>query len=188
MNEEKKILPNDEDNALEKKFIAIFNASEYKLYTLVLHLTKSDQYAKDILQEVFLSLWDQRYNLSAINNPEAWLYRVTENKVIDFLRKAAVNERLKKVLLQNLQEIITNEAVVMIETKECELIIRKAIDSLPPKRRLIYTLHREKGLSYQEIADELRVSRHTVKNQLFTALRSVRNFLARHTGFFSFFC
>ena len=188
MSKEHTILSGDGDKELEKKFIAVFNACEYKLYTLVLRLTKSDQYAKDIVQEVFLALWDHRAHLASLGNPEAWLYRVTENKVVDFLRKAAVNERLKRVLQQNLQEGVNNEGIGLMDAKECELIIRKAIESLPPKRRLIYELHREKGLSYQEIADELRVSRHTVKNQLFTALQSVRNFLVRNTGLFTFFC
>ena len=92
----------DRDPELEVHFIRIFREHEYKLYTLALRLTKSDLYAKDIIQEVFLSLWDHRDNIAGIHNIEAWLYRVTENKVLDFLRKAAVNARLKKALWENL--------------------------------------------------------------------------------------
>jgi RNA polymerase sigma-70 factor (ECF subfamily) len=117
---------------------------------------------------------------------EAWLYRVTENKVLDFLRKAAVNSRLKKALWENLQDILTNETIDLVEAKECESIISKAVDSLPPQRQLIYRLNRDKGLSYQEIADELSVSRHTVKNQVFSALESIRKFLSRHRLLFLF--
>jgi RNA polymerase sigma-70 factor (ECF subfamily) len=160
--------------------MGIFKAHEQKLHTLVLRLTKSDQYAKDIIQEVFLALWDQQENIHNIQNIEAWLYRVTENKVIDFLRKAAVNERLKQALWQNLREIIQNDTVDFIEARECESILRKAINQLPPRRKLIYELNREKGLSYREIADELQVSSHTVKNQLFSAMDSIRKFLTRH--------
>lgn len=177
----------DRDTELEAHFIGIFREHEYKLYTLALRLTKSDLYAKDIIQEVFLSLWDHRSNIAAIQNMEAWLYRVTENKVLDFLRKAAVNTRLKKALWDNMQDILTNDAIDLVEAKECESIIRKAVDSLPPQRQLIYRLNRDKGLSYQEIADELSVSRHTVKNQVFSALESIRKFIVRHRLFLLFF-
>lgn len=176
----------DRDTELEVRFIRIFREHEYKLYTLALRLTKSDLYAKDIIQEVFLSLWDHRDNIAGIHNMEAWLYRVTENKVLDFLRKAAVNARLKKAIWENLQDILTNETINLVEAKEVESIISKAVDSLPPQRQLIYRLNRDKGLSYQEIADELSVSRHTVKNQVFSALESIRKFLSRHRLLFLF--
>lgn len=176
----------DRDTELEVHFIRIFREHEYKLYTLALRLTKSDLYAKDIIQEVFISLWDHRGNIAGIHNMEAWLYRVTENKVLDFLRKAAVNARLKKALYENLQDILTNETINLIEAKEVESIISKAVDSLPPQRQLIYRLNRDKGLSYQEISDELSVSRHTVKNQVFSALESIRKFLSRHQLLFLF--
>ena len=73
----------------EAIFNIIFREQEYKLYTLALRLTKSDQYAKDIIQEVFLKLWERLDRIDEIENVEAWLYRATENKVIDFLRKAS---------------------------------------------------------------------------------------------------
>ena len=187
MRNNESIRAGDREKDLEKDFIRIFRQHEYKLYTLAFRLTKSDQYAKDIIQEVFLSLWGYREHLHNIQNVEAWLYRSTENKVIDFLRKAAVNERLKKALWDNLREIIHNDAIDLIEARECESIIRTAINSLPPQRKLIYELNRENGLSYQEIADELRISRHTVKNQLFNALESIRRFLALNRPLFFFF-
>lgn len=186
MKDESNISATDRGENWEKDFIRIFRQHEYKLHTLALRLTKSDQYAKDIVQDVFLSLWSQQDQIDDIRNIEAWLYRITENKVVDFLRRAAVNEKLKKALFNNLQQIIHNDTEHLIEARECESIIRSAIDSLPPQRRLIYQLNREKGLSYQEIADELQVSRHTVKNQLFSALQSIRSFLLRTRMLFFF--
>jgi len=177
----------DCNDAVEKDFIRIFREHEYQLHTLALRLTKSDQYAKDIVQEVFLSLWSLQGKIRDIRNVEAWLYRATENKVIDFLRKAAVNERLKQALWQNLREIIHEDTADLIDAKECASILRKAIDDLPPRRKLIYELNREKGLSYQEIADELHVSSHTVKNQLFSAIESIRRFLNSHRTLILFF-
>lgn len=153
---------------------------------LVLRLTKSDQYAKDIIQEVFLKLWAQWDRIPEIENIEAWLYRLTENKVVDFLRKVSADTRLKQAILLNLKEII-NEPQALVEAKECSQIIQKAIDQLPPKRRIIYRLNRERGMNYREIAGELHLSTHTVKNQLSSALRSIRSFITNSMKLFFLF-
>lgn len=171
---------------MESLFSEIFREHEQRLYTLAFRLTKSDQYAKDIIQEVFLKLWEHRETLHTINNMEAWLYRLTENKTIDFLRKVAADSRLKEAIWNKMQQII-NEAEVCVAVKEYNEIIQKAINQLPPQRKLIYQLYKEEGLNYQQIADELHISKHTVKNHLFTAVRSVRNFLAKNVKAFSLF-
>lgn len=173
------------ENDLELLFAGIFKTYEYRLHTLALKLTKSDLFAKDIIQEVFLKLWEHRQSIHSIDNIEAWLYRLTENKVIDFMRKAAANGRLKEALWNKLPANQATEHTV--EVKEYDHIIQKAIDQLPPQRKLIYYLNREEGLNYQQIANELHISRHTVKNQLSTALQSIRRFIIQGARFLIFF-
>lgn len=163
----------------EALFGEIFRKYEYRLFALALRHTKSEQHAKDVIQEVFLRLWEYRDQLGTIRNPEAWLYRLTENKVIDFLRKAAADGRLKEAIWQQMP--LSREEEIPAETREYGHIIQQAIDRLPPQRKLIYQLNREKGLNYQEIASQLSLSRHTVKNQLSTALQSIRHFLSGMT-------
>ena len=177
---------NNHENTQEGLFSEIFRQQEHRLYTLALRLTKSDPIAKDIIQEVFLKLWEHRDRLHTIKNIEAWLYRLTENKIIDFLRKAAADARLKKTIWYHLQQIV-NETELHLAAKEYNKVIQQAIDQLPPQRKLIYQLNKEDGMDYQQIADELQISRHTVKNQLFTAVKSVRQFIGRNVKLFSFF-
>jgi RNA polymerase sigma-70 factor (ECF subfamily) len=172
-----------EEHTLELLFADLFKKHEYRLHTLVLKLTRSNQYARDIIQEVFLKLWEHRYNIHSIQNIEAWLYRLTENKVIDFLRKAAADCRLKEAIWKNQPEQL-NETEENVVAREYSQIIQKAVDQLPPQRKLIYYLNREKGLNYQEIADHLEISKHTVKNQLSTALHSIRTFLLKSARLF----
>lgn len=174
------------EKTIEILFSEIFRQHEHRLYTLALRLTKSDQAAKDIIQEVFMKLWEQRHNIHTIQNMEAWLYRLTENKVIDYLRKASADSRLKKMIWEQLQQIV-NEAEQYVSAKEYNEIIQKAINELPPQRRLIYQLNKQGGMNYHEIARELQLSKHTVKNQLFSAVQSVRRFITNNTKFFSIF-
>ncbi|HRO47998.1 RNA polymerase sigma-70 factor [Agriterribacter sp.] len=166
------------EHTLELRFTDIFKRHEYKLYTLALALTKSDQYAKDIVQDVFMKLWEHRNHIHTIANMDAWLYRLTENKVIDFLRKTAADKRLRDALWMNMQHMM-NETEETISSREYKQVIEKAINHLPPQRKRIYRLSKEQGLNYCQIAHELDISRHTVKNQLSSALRAVRNFLSR---------
>lgn len=172
------------EKSQELLFSKLFRQHEYRLYSLALKLTKSDQVAKDIIQEVFLKLWEHRCSIHTITNIESWLYKVTENKVIDFLRKASADDRLRQMVWLHLQQIV-NEAELYVAAKEYNEIIQKAIADLPPQRRLIYQLNKEDGMNYQQIADELHISRHTVKNQLFSAVQSVRRFLAKNARIFS---
>jgi RNA polymerase sigma-70 factor (family 1) len=178
---------NGDEHALELFFADVFKEHEHRLYTLALRLMKSEHYAQDVVQEVFLKLWEQRHHLHEIRNMEAWLYRVTENKIIDLLRKAAADSRLKETIWNNLSQT-RNDTDEWIEAKEYNRIIQNAIDLLPPQRKRIYCLHKKEGLNHAQIACELSISQHTVKNQLSAALQSIRNFVTRNSRlFFPFF-
>lgn len=172
------------EDALEILFSDLFRLHEQRLYTLALRLTKSDAIAKDIIQEVFLKLWENRDSIHAIQNMEAWLYRLTENRIIDFLRKTAADHRLRQAIWNNLRQIL-DEPNQYMAAKEYNEIIQKAIAQLPPQRKLIYQLNKEGGMNYQQIADQLSISRHTVKNQLFNAVQSVRRFITRNAKLFT---
>jgi RNA polymerase sigma-70 factor (ECF subfamily) len=177
------IITDGDESAFELLFTDIFKEHEYTLYMLALRMTKSDQQAKDIIQEVFLKLWECRHSIQNIENIEAWLYRITENKVIDHLRKTAADGRLKDAAWNAMQQML-NETEALISAKEYNQIIRKAIDRLPPQRKLIYQMNKDGELSYQQIADELKISRHTVKNQLSTAIQSIRSFFTKTVKIF----
>lgn len=158
---------------MESLFSEIFREHECRLHSLALTITKSHQLAEDIIQDVFTRLWEQKDSLGEIRNIESWLYRLTENRIIDFLRKAAADARLRANIWSNVTELV-DEAESRMVIKEYNEIIRKAINDLPPQRRLIYRLNKEEGKNYHEIATQLQLSPHTVKNQLHSATRSVR--------------
>lgn len=174
----------------ERRFLEVFRDQEARLFALALKMTKSAVHAQDLVQETFLRLWEHREEMPAIRNMDAWLYRVMENKLMDFLRKAAADERMREQIWSSLSGGPLSPAAIA-ENREYHALVGKAIDQLPPQRRLIYRLNREEGMSYTEIADELKISRHTVKNQLSSALQAIRAFIVKTSGplslFFSLF-
>jgi RNA polymerase sigma-70 factor (ECF subfamily) len=143
-------------DGFEAEFALLLKEHEHNLRVFAYRVTKCEQLAKDVVQEVFLKLWEHRDQFHQIENIKAWLYRVTENKLIDHLRKMAADTEMT------------------LSAKESEHIISQAIETLPAQRKIIYRLNREQYLSYDEIARALRISRHTVKNQISSALQNLR--------------
>lgn len=164
------------DKALELIFSDLFRAYEYPLYTLALKLSKDDFVAKDIIQEVFMSLWNMREKLHEINNIEAYLFRITRFKVIAQLRKLSADDRLKEKIWLALKDM-EQDGTARIEEREFEAVLAAAIGQLPLKRKRVYLLKTSEGKTYKDIADEMKISQHTVKNHLSAATASIRDFL-----------
>jgi RNA polymerase sigma-70 factor (ECF subfamily) len=158
---------------LEMEFSKVVREHTQTLYALSWRVTKCEQIAKDVVQEVFMKLWEHRHQFHEIENKEAWLYRVTENKLIDHLRKTAADRRMRDITWNSIRES-NNDTEQKLAARESGRLISRAIESLPPQRQIIYRMNREQFLSYKEIAEELNISRHTVKNQLSTALHYLR--------------
>lgn len=161
--------------AQEMLFNELFRTYEHPLYTLALRLSKDDFVAKDIIQEVFLTLWTMREKLHEINNIEAYLFRITRFKVIKYLRKVSADDRLKEkiwIALKDLEE----DGDARIEAREFDSILILAIAQLPAKRKQVYLLKNTEGKTYKDIADEMKISQHTVKNHLSSASEAIRKF------------
>jgi RNA polymerase sigma-70 factor (family 1) len=176
---------NGSDDHLLQLFNELFRGHEHKLYAFAVKVLRSDAQAKDIVQEVFLKLWTIRGQLHEIENIDAFLYRLTENKVYDQLRSAASREKTRQELWTRIQHTNDN-GVTPLEAKEYHQLVQQAIAQLPPQRKMIYLLSKEEGLKQQQIAAELQLSPHTVRNHLAEAFRSIRNFLKNNLqNFFS---
>lgn len=163
-------------NGNVKAFEQLFDTYRNDLYKFSLSMVCSKPYAEEIVQEVFLNLWLKR----DITNPElslkSYLFTMTRNKTISFLKKAANNKKLREEIFYKSQKSI-NPTERFIREEELKIVKEKALDLLPPRRRLIFEMSRNDGKSYEEIARELGISINTVKNQMSMALQTLREFL-----------
>ena len=162
-------------NTLEVYFIDLFKRHEYKLYTLVMNLTKSDEYAKDVVQDVFMKLWLQRSGIYTMDNIEGWLYNLTETRVIEFLKKTSCERRLRDSLWISMR----NNCMECVEEKpsgkEYSHIIEKAINALPPQRKQRYRLSKADGFNYHEFIEHIKNSRNKVKHQFSQVVHAFKN-------------
>jgi RNA polymerase sigma-70 factor (ECF subfamily) len=159
-------------------FARIFETHRQRLYSYLTGITKSPEVAEDILVDVFMKLWIGREMLPRIENLEGFLHKVAYNKAMDFFKTTARHARLQQAYAQRIDHSEQNLEDWLIG-EEARRILNEAVNQLPPQRKLIYTLSREQGLTYEEIAKALHLSRNTVKGTLMAATRSISEYLQK---------
>jgi len=162
----------------------------YKRYHGILYSHAYRRYpdkeeVRDIIQEVFLYLWNNRESLYISTNISAYLYTSVRNRILNVFR----NKKVKETFLRSLQDFIDKgENVVEATLREKELIrlVEQEVANLPQQMRTIFEMSRNLEMTHQEIAAELDISPHTVRTQVRNALRVLRVKLGTYI-FFIFF-
>lgn len=138
----------------------------------MLSLLKTREDAEEIVQEVFTKLWVHASDIDLNSSLKAYLYTITKNLSFNYLKKSANQHTLKESLFY--RAISTRDATfeILID-KEYQSLKIEAIELLPEKRRIIYQMSRDQGMSYDDISSELNISMSTVKNQMSKALQFI---------------
>lgn len=164
----------------EDAFKLFFEKHRDKLYNYLFSIVKSKEIAEEIVMDVFLKMWIGRELMTDIQNMDAFLHKVAYNKALDFLRMASRNASLQKLVNREIEVAREKEADHKIMEQESREIIDQAIQQLSPRRRMVFTLSRVHGLTYDEIAQKLQLSRNTVRNTMAETLYSLRSFLHKN--------
>lgn len=175
-SEEEKLLFQQLLHDDEAAYTQLFHLFTPRLYPYLLKITKDEALAKELLQETFCKLWENRFSLAEVDQPASWLFRIAANTSLSHLRTVANRYRLQQNLAAP-ETMTDNEVISRMEQQEISQAIQRAVDALPPKRQQIYKLSREQGLTHQQIADQLKLSLQTVKNQIGIALKFIQEFL-----------
>lgn len=163
-----------------RAFRQIFDRYKDVLFGYSCRFTKSPPLAEEIVQEVFLKVWQNREKLDPQLSVKSYLYKLTQNLVYNTLRNAAYDNKLKQqIFYRCLNTHYSTEDQVIY--RDLEVFKDKAVACLPAKRQLIFRMSRVQGLSHEEIAEQLGISPHTVKDQIVKALKSIKKQLRTHT-------
>lgn len=168
-------------------FEAIYTRYYDRIYSIALQYSKVEETAEDVVQQVFLKVWEKRNTLAEINNPEAWLFTLARNQVLDVLKKQASSVKYKKYvqeLFSESQETSPEHLLIIRQRKE---LLERSLQELSPKQLEVYRLNREKGMTYEEIAQHLGIGHATVKEHIANALAKIRRFLLEHKEELSLF-
>lgn len=153
-----------------KSFYFDYYAVAHRTATYILKDTTT---AEDVVQSVFLKLWDKRKKLSDISNPKAYIVQMARNGALDALKKEDSLEGQSLTLEYTDDEPDRNN-------EEMRQAIEKAVAALTPKCRLVFSLSRFEGLTNPEIAEHLDISIRTVETQISNALRLFRTDLKHY--------
>jgi RNA polymerase sigma-70 factor (family 1) len=157
-----------------KAFEALFRAYYPFLCRYASHLLKDSPAAEEIVQELFVKLWERRKDIIIDTSVKNYLYRAVKNHCLNFARHQKIKDEFINISLSeqrfNQEEDFESQAELMLKIEE-------SIASLPEKRREIFRLSRQEGLKYREIAERLNVSIKTVETQMGFALKTLREML-----------
>jgi RNA polymerase sigma-70 factor (ECF subfamily) len=170
----KKIFSAEDQSVLnESSYEELFRKWYAPLCKMIFRILKDKDHTEDIVQEVFIKLWEKREDLSIDISLKSYLYRAAINAAYNYLEK---NKRYPKLSIEELTiEIVSpSQAENDIHAKELETKINNTLASLPEGCREVFILSRQEGLSYKEIAETLAISIKTVENQMGKALRIFR--------------
>ena len=156
-------------------FRLLFDGHRNRIYAIGLKLLKSEELAEDAVQEVFLKLWTNKEALPHINNFPAYLNTVTRHHLLNQLKRLAHVEKF--VSQQKREATANNAASEALEWSELQAALSRAMNRLTPQQKKVYHLGKAEGLSYEEIAGQMQISRETVKSHMADALRSVKTYL-----------
>ena len=157
----------------QNAFKKIFEKYWDDLYVIAYRRLPLEEEVKDILQEVFISLWRNIHKISVGDNLGGYLYISLRNKIFNYYEKNQV--RMKLTLSQSFNPVQSEADVYSsINSKEIRQIIKSAVAEMPAKMRDIYLLSKEEQLTNQEIAALLALAPQTIKNQIHQALLRIR--------------
>ncbi len=159
-------------------FTLLFHSYKDKLYSFILHLSGSTTIAEDVLQEIFLKIWQNREGLTKVNNFNAYLFRMAQNKALNVLRRHSLEALLVKKLGDRTSVANPGEPD---SAKEVQELLNKVLERLPAQQRKVFELSRNEDLKYEEIAERLNISVSTVRNHMVQALKTIREFI-RESG------
>lgn len=163
-------------DAFKSLFMSYFPKVKY----FISHLVKSEIIAEELAQDVFMRIWENREQMEAVGAFNSYIYRMAKNLALNYLRR--------KYLEDSYLEEYEGEAELTIEgelyAREIELLEQLTVSRMPRKRKIIYEMSRKEGLTNDEIASRMGISKKTVENHLNLALKEIRKALFLFTSFF----
>jgi RNA polymerase sigma-70 factor (ECF subfamily) len=160
-----------EDNQLA--YTEIFERYSRLLVNHAYKILGNPDEANDIVQEIFLNIWNKRYELTITGSLSSYLYKATKNRILNHI----AHEKVVSRYADSISDFIESDYILAdskIREQELEAIIAKEIALLPEKMREVFLLRKVEELSYDEIALQLNITDKTAKQQVYNSLKILR--------------
>jgi len=155
-------------------FDYVYEMYSHKLFSFVFKILKNEAEVDDIVQEVFVKIWESRNKLEDYKLLNSYIFTIAYNNSIDLIRKRISNNKYLEHLKNSASINLTPTIISQIEFNELNNKVEKLICNLPDRQKQVYLLQREDCLTYPEIAEKLGISKNTVENHMVKALKYLR--------------
>ncbi len=136
--------------------------------------------AEEVVQEVFYCLWRDRQTIQIFHSIKSYLYVAVRNGSLQYVEHCEVRERHQDAIAAKEQEQALSTPEEVLEYKELESVICRAMTKLPERRQRIFRMHRDEGRKYNEIATLLSISIKTVEAEMSKALQTLRKEIEKY--------
>lgn len=154
-------------------FRSIFDRYYVQLSSFATEYVKSYDAGREVAQEVFIKIWSSKESFNIEGSLKSYLYRAVYHQALNYLEKEIRRKNYEQQAANPIEES-SEQADDNVLASEVRIAIRQAVRQLPPKRNLVFVLHRQHGLSIKEVAQVLNVSPKTVENQMTEAMKFLR--------------
>lgn len=158
-------------------FDALYWQYHEVVYRNILKFTKDATAAEDVLQEVFIKLWEKRHTINPEQSVAGWLFVISFNLSVNHTRKRLREQTLQKKLAAIEPDSGLPAGTILYE--EQYQLLESAIEQLSPQKRKVVTLCKLEGKTYEEAAGELKISRNTVKEHLQAAMVNLNDYIRK---------
>jgi len=166
----------------DREAFALLYSWYYKpLYRHVYLFLRLKEPTEEIIQNVFVKLWENRNLLANVQDLKPYLYRTAKNMLLNHLRKLETERRVLGIL-GNSGDSSENITPEILDHKEHKKLLQEAVSQLTDRRKEIFRLRMEEQLSLDEIAAKLSISRSVVKKQLYASIAFIRDYIHRSGG------
>jgi RNA polymerase sigma-70 factor (family 1) len=163
----------------EPAFAALYNLHVKTVYAFALHILKSPMLAEDVVQEVFIKLWENKQKLDPNLPIRAYFFTLARNQSLNLIRKASkehwITDEIALSAFDNQED-----GLAFVQRKQTQVFLGQAIAELPPQRKKIYELCRVNGYSYKQAAEKLGIKDSTINSQMVKAIRFIKQYLLRN--------
>ncbi|AYB31001.1 RNA polymerase sigma-70 factor [Chryseolinea soli] len=161
----------------EKSFELIYDLLANRLYLFILRKVGIKETAEEILQEVFVALWNNRHTMDANTFLDPYLFKIAKNKIFSFMRSEHVRKKYAAEFSLFMQKYSDNSLEELMDVKDLHQVLHERISELPDKCQTAFRMSRMEHASISQIAEQMNISTRTVENYITQALRHLRTHL-----------
>ena len=160
-------------------FSRLYEKYHRTLYFFALKLSNNPHTAEELVQSVFVTIWEKRQSIDPAKSFSAFLFNIARNRFYDMLRKRLIESCYADDMLQQNHQF-ADDLEKQMEDREINVIVNRLLQQIPERRREIFQMSRNENLSYKQIAEKLQISENTVDTQIRNALNFLRKELPKY--------